>query len=142
MTHSPKSNFRVAMLQSEDDSGGWELADAILAECCETGDDGVRNESYAKMKAMRQEIAAKPRRRTVVRAGPKASESRLVFPPGRRRPGVSLDGHLEAGTPDVLDELINSAPNGAPSRANTFAGGSTHPREPSRTSRRPNAATR
>ena len=36
----------------------WELADAILAECCETGKDGVRNESYAKMEAMRQEIAA------------------------------------------------------------------------------------
>ena len=29
------------------DSGDWELADAIVKECSETGDDGVRNESYA-----------------------------------------------------------------------------------------------
>ena len=37
----------------------WDLADAILAECCETRrSDGVRNESYSKLKAMRQEIAA------------------------------------------------------------------------------------
>ena len=38
----------------------WELADAILAECSEPGLDGIRNESYAKMKAMREEIAKNP----------------------------------------------------------------------------------
>ena len=26
------------------DGTEWEFADAILAECCETGEDGVRNE--------------------------------------------------------------------------------------------------
>ena len=61
------------------DSGDWDLADAIVAECSETGDDGVRNESYAMMKAMRARDRQKPRRRTVVRANPKAEESRLGF---------------------------------------------------------------
>ena len=95
------------------DGSEWELADAILAECCETGKDGVRNESHAKMKAMRQEIT---KNRGVELSFERVRKLRKVasdFPPGRRRPGVSLEGHLEAGTPDVLDELIDSAPNGA-----------------------------
>jgi hypothetical protein len=37
------------------EGGGWDLADAIVAECFETGDDGVRNAS--KMEEMREEIA-------------------------------------------------------------------------------------
>ena len=95
------------------DSGGWELADAIVAECSETGDDGVRNESYAKMKAMREEIAKNHGVELSFERIRKLRKVASAFPPGRRRPGaVSLEGHLEAGTPDVLDELINSAPNG------------------------------
>ncbi|MGA8653412.1 MAG: hypothetical protein WB677_22855 [Xanthobacteraceae bacterium] len=94
------------------DSGDWDLADAIVAECCETGDDGVRNESYAKMEAMRQEIAANHGLDLSFERIRKLRKVASAFPPGRRRPAVSLDGHLEAGSPDVLDELINSAPNG------------------------------
>ena len=92
----------------------WELADAILAECCETGKDGERNESYAKMEAMRDEIA---KNRGVELSFERIRKLRKVasaFPPGRRRPGVSLEGHLEAGTPEALDAFINSAPNGTP----------------------------
>jgi hypothetical protein len=37
-----------------------------------------------------------------------------AFPPGRRRLGVSLEAHLEAGTPEKLDAFIDSAPNGTP----------------------------
>ena len=84
-----------------------------MAECSETGDDGVRNESYALMKAMREEIA---KNRGVELSFERIRKLRKVasaFPAGRRRPAVSLEAHLEAGTPDVLDELINSAPNGA-----------------------------
>ena len=51
-----------------------------------------------------------------------------AFPPGRRRPGISLEGHLEAGTPDVLDELINSAPNGA-ALTRAYIRGRKHPSE-------------
>ena len=29
------------------EGGDWDLADAIVAECSETGDDGVRNALYA-----------------------------------------------------------------------------------------------
>jgi hypothetical protein len=105
------------------DSGGWDLADAIVAECSETGDDGVKNESYTLMNAMRDEIA---KNRGVELAFERIRKLRKVataFPPGRRRPGaVSLEGHLEAGTPDVLDELINSAPSGATLTRNYIRG--------------------
>ena len=115
MPHSPKSNFRVAMLPSgKTDGGEWELADAILAECCETGKDGVRNESYAKIEAMRQEIAKNHGVQLSFERIRKLRKVASAFPPGRRRPGVSLEGHLEAGTPEALDEFISSAPNGTP----------------------------
>ena len=110
------------------DGGDWDLADAIVAECSETGDDGVKNESYAIMEAMRDEIA---KNRGVELSFERIRKLRKVasaFPPGRRRPGVSLDGHLEAGTPDVLDELINSAPNGATLTRN-YIRGRKHPAE-------------
>jgi hypothetical protein len=106
----------------------WELADAILAECCETGKDGVRNESYAKMKAMRREIAANHGVQLAFERIRKLRKVASAFPPGRRRPAVSLDGHLEAGTPDVLDELINSAPNGA-ALTRAYIRGRKHPSE-------------
>ena len=35
-----------------------------------------------------------------------------AFLAGRRRPGVSLETHLEAGTPDALDEFVKAAPKG------------------------------
>ena len=110
------------------DGGDWELADAIVTECSETGEDGVRNQSYALMNAMRDEIA---KNRGVELSFERIRKLRKVattFPPGRRRPGVSLDGHLEAGTPDVLDELINSAPNGA-ALTRAYIRGRKHPAE-------------
>ena len=96
------------------EGGGWDLADAIVAECSETGDDGVKNESYALMNAMRDEIAKNRGVELAFERIRKLRKAASAFPPGRRRPGaVSLEGHLEAGTPDVLDELINSAPSSA-----------------------------
>ena len=92
----------------------WELADAILAECCETGKDGMRNESYAKMEAMRLEIAANHGVQLSFERIRKLRKVASAFPAGRRRPAVSLEGHLEAGTPEALDAFINSAPNGTP----------------------------
>jgi hypothetical protein len=94
------------------EGGGWALADAIAAECSETGDDGVRNESYAKMAAMRREIANNHGVELAFERVRKLRKVASAFPPGRRRPAVSLEGHLEAGTPDALDAFINSAPNG------------------------------
>ena len=66
-----------------------------------------------------------PRRGTVFRTNPELRKAASAFPPGCRRPAVSLEGHLEAGTPDVLDELINSAAEGHLSRALTFGSLST-----------------
>jgi hypothetical protein len=101
------------------EGGEWELADAIVAECSETGEDGVRNGSQAKMVAMREEIA---RNRGVDLSFERIRKLRKVataYPPDRRRPGVSLEGHFEAGTPEALEALINSAPKGtALTRAN------------------------
>ena len=130
MPHSLKSNFRFAMLQSGRSSGGgWDLADAIVAECSETGDDGVKNESYALMNAMRNEIAKNRGVELSFERIRKLRKAASAFPPGRRRPAaVSLEGHLEAGTPDVLDELINSAPNGAILTRN-YIRGLKHPSE-------------
>ena len=91
------------------DSGDWDLADAIVAECSETGDDGVRNASYAKMEAMQQEIAKNRGVELSFERIRKLRKAASAFPPGRRRPAVSLEGHLEAGTPEALDAFINSA---------------------------------
>ena len=93
-----------------------------MAECSETGDDGVRNELFALMRAMRDEIA---KNRGVELSFERIRKLRRVasaFPAGRRRPGAaSLDAHLEASTPDVLDELIKARRTALPSRAPTFA---------------------
>jgi hypothetical protein len=96
------------------EGGEWELADAIVAECSETGDDGVRNESYAKMEEMRHEIATTHGVELSFERIRKLRKVASAFPAGRRRPGVSLEGHLEAGTPEALDAFIGSAPNGTP----------------------------
>jgi hypothetical protein len=96
------------------DGSEWDLADAILAECCEPGDDGVRNESHAKMKAMRQEIATNHGFELSFDRIRKLRKVASAFPPGRRRPAVSLEGHLEAGTPGALDAFITSTPEGTP----------------------------
>ena len=60
-------------------SDEWELAAAIVAECSETGDAGVRNESYAKMKAMQQEIAKNHGVELSVRANSQTPEGRVGF---------------------------------------------------------------
>ena len=94
------------------DGSEWDLADAILAECCEPGEDGVRNELYARMKAMRQEIALNRGVQLSFERIRKLRKVASAFPPGRRRPAVSLEGHVEAGTPEALDAIIESAPIG------------------------------
>jgi hypothetical protein len=91
------------------DGGDRDLADAIVTECSETGDDGVRNASYAKIKAMQQEIAKNRGVELSFERIRKLRKAASAFPPGRRRPAVSLEGHLEAGTPEVLEAFINSA---------------------------------
>jgi hypothetical protein len=92
----------------------WELADAIVAECSETGDGGVRTGSYVKMEAMRQEIATNHGVDLSFERIRKLRKVASAFLPGRRRPAVSLEGHLEAGTPAALDAFITSAAKGTP----------------------------
>jgi hypothetical protein len=94
------------------EGGAWELADAILAECPDPGENGVRNGSQAKMEAMRDEIAKNHGVELSVERIRKLRTAASTFPAGRRRPGVSLEGHLDAGTPEALDEFINSVPKG------------------------------
>jgi hypothetical protein len=94
------------------EGGEWELADAIVAECSETGDDGVRNESYAKMEAMRQEIATNHGVDLSFERIRKLRTVASAFPAERRRPAVSLEGPLEAGSPETLDRLVKAAPAG------------------------------
>ena len=94
------------------EGGDWELADAILAECCEPGENGVRNESYAAMRAMRQEIAENHGVELSFERIRKLRKVASAFPAGRRRPGISLEAHLEAGTPGALDAWIEKAPQG------------------------------
>ena len=88
----------------------WKLADAIVAECSEPGEDGVKNGSQAKMEAMRHEIAKNHGVELSLERIRKLRKVASAFPPGRRRPGVSVEAHLEAGTPNVLDELVKAAP--------------------------------
>ena len=63
---------------------------------------------------MRQEIAVNHGVQLSFERIRKLRKVASAFPPGRRRPAVSLEGHLEAGTPEALDAVINSAPNGTP----------------------------
>src|ERR1035437_2620794 len=91
----------------------WVLADAILAECSETGKDGVRNGSYAKMEAMREEIAKNHGVELSLERIRKLRKVAAAFPPGRRRPAVSVEGHLESGTPEALDTFIKAVPKSA-----------------------------
>jgi hypothetical protein len=91
----------------------WTLADAILAECSEPGKDGVKNESYAKMEMMLEEIAKNHGVYLSFERIRKLRKVASAFLPGRRRPGISVEGHLEAGTPEALDAFINSASKGA-----------------------------
>jgi hypothetical protein len=93
----------------------WKLADAIEAECSETGADGARNGSYSKMEAMREEIAKNLGVELSferIRKLRKVASAFPPVPPGRRRPGVSLEGHLEAGTHEALEKIMNTAPEG------------------------------
>ena len=94
------------------EAGEWQLADAIVEECSETGESGVKNESYAKMEAMRAEIARNHGIDLSLERIRKLRKVASAFPAGRRRPAVSLESHLEAGTPEALDTFIKSA-NGA-----------------------------
>ena len=68
--------------------------------------------SYAKMEAMRNEIAKNHGVELSFERIRKLRKVASAFPPGRRRPDVSLEGHLEAGTPEALDAFINTAPKG------------------------------
>jgi hypothetical protein len=92
----------------------WVLADAILAECSEPGSIGVRTGSYTKMEKMRAEIARNHGVELSLERVRKLRKVASAFPAGRRRPGeASLEAHLEAGTPDELDELIRKTPGTA-----------------------------
>lgn len=104
----PRCDAAVRKMEGDE----WELADAILAECSEPGEDGVRNGSQAKMEAMREEIAKTHGVDLSFERIRKLRKVASAFPPGRRRPAVSLEGHLEAGTLEVLDGFIKSAPEG------------------------------
>jgi hypothetical protein len=89
----------------------WALADAILDECPEPGRNGARTGSYAKMERMQAEIARNHGVKLSFERIRKLRKVASAFPPGRRRPGeASLEAHLQAGTPDELDELIRKNP--------------------------------
>jgi hypothetical protein len=90
----------------------WKLAEAILAECSEPGKNGVRNESELKMEAMRQEIARNHGVDLSLVRIRKLRTLASAFPPDRRRSGVSVEAHLEAGTPEALNEFEKAAPAG------------------------------
>jgi len=90
----------------------WVLADAILAECSEPGLNGIRTGSYSKMEKMRAEIIRNHGVELSFERVRKLRKVASAFPAGRRRPGeASLEAHLEAGSPEELDELILKTPN-------------------------------
>jgi hypothetical protein len=88
----------------------WELADAVVLECSDPGPDGVRNESYAKINAMRREMAQNHGFALSFERVRKLRQVAAAFPAGRRRPGMSFEVHLEAGSPEALDDIINRIP--------------------------------
>ena len=106
----------------------WELADAIVEECSETGADGVRNGSHDKMEAMREEIAKNHGVTLSLERIRKLRQVASAFPASRRRPAVSIEGHLEAGSPEALDAFIKSAPTGT-ALTRAYIRRSTHPTE-------------
>ena len=83
-----------------------------MAECSETGENGKRNGSQEKMEAMREEIAKNHGIDLSVERIRKLRKVASAYEAGRRRPGVSLEGHLEAGNPAALEELTKNVPQG------------------------------
>jgi hypothetical protein len=66
------------------------------------------------MEKMRAEIARNRGVELSLERVRKLRNAAFTFPAGRRRPGeASLEAHLEAGTPDELDELIRNTPGTA-----------------------------
>jgi hypothetical protein len=104
----PRCNAAVRKMEG----GEWELADAIVAECSDPGPDGVRDESYARINAMREEIAKNHGIDLSFERVRKLRKVAAAFLPGRRRPAVSLEAHVEAGSPEALDDIINRTPAG------------------------------
>jgi hypothetical protein len=106
----PRCHAAVGNIERDE----WVLADAILAECSEPGPNGVRTGSYTRMEKMRAEIARHHGVELSLERVRKLRKVASAFPAGRRRPGkASLEAHLEAGTPDELDELIRKTPGTA-----------------------------
>ena len=125
------------------DGGEWDLADAIVAECSETGDDGVQERVLRIDESDAARDRQKPRRRTVVRANPKTAESRVGF--STRSPATGCFARRPSGgrharcARRVRSTARRTAP---PSPAPTFGGRSIRPRKPNRTSKKPNAAAK
>ena len=94
-------------------TSGWELADAILADCPKPSGNGVRNGSHDKINAMLEEIAKNHGDVLSLVRARNLRRTAANFPPDRRRAGVSLEVHLAVKTPDELDRLIANAPEGA-----------------------------
>lgn len=120
----------------------WELADAIVDECSETGEDGVRNGSRAKIEAMQKEIAQNHDADLSMERIRKLRQVASAFPAGRRRSGVSLEAHLEAGTPDALEKILNAAPKGTALTREYIRRSKIRPRRQGRASTKTSAVIR
>ncbi len=105
----PRCDVAVRNLEKNE----WALADAILAECPDPGPDGVKNNAYGVIEALREGIAKNHGVDLSFERIRKLRKVAAAFPPGRRRPAVSLEAHLEAGTPEALDKFIKLAPAGS-----------------------------
>ena len=73
----------------------------------------MRNGSQAKMEEMKEEIAKHHGVDLSLERIRKLRKVAAAFPPGRRRPGVSVEAHLESACPTRWTNL-SSAPRRVP----------------------------
>ena len=85
----------------------WEIGDAVLAECGPpaeggVGDDTKMDEVLAELKRLNIEGYSRHRLTKLWRTA-------HSFPPDKRRPGVSWEAHAAAGSPEMLEKIVQRA---------------------------------
>jgi hypothetical protein len=100
----------IAAIKSAERSQ-WEIGDALLEECGPPSDQGIQDGSREKLAEAYEEIKEQlgDDESWSIRYLAQLRQVAFSFPERCRR-HLSWRTHLEAGDPDILDEIIKSAP--------------------------------
>lgn len=88
----------------------WAIGDALLEECGAPGDDHSNNDSFAKLKEAQAELEANGID-YIENTLRRYRDTSHHFPHARRRASVSHAVHMECGSPEMLDALLEGWPH-------------------------------